>query len=39
MTVRLAINGYGRIGRSVLREIFNNEMTDKFKIVAIILFV
>ncbi len=34
MTVRVAINGYGRIGRMVLRAIYEEKMTD-LKVVAI----
>ena len=35
MSIRVAINGYGRIGRCVLRAIFEDNRTDQFKIVAI----
>ncbi len=35
MTVRVAINGYGRIGRMVLRAIYEYNRTDEIKIVAI----
>jgi glyceraldehyde 3-phosphate dehydrogenase len=35
MTIRIAINGYGRIGRNVLRAIFELGRTDEFDIVAI----
>jgi len=35
MTVRIAINGYGRIGRCVLRSIFENKRLNDFTVVAI----
>ncbi|GGY12208.1 type I glyceraldehyde-3-phosphate dehydrogenase [Paludibacterium paludis] len=35
MTIRIAINGYGRIGRQVLRAIFENNLTDEFEVVAV----
>ncbi|AOS96071.1 D-erythrose-4-phosphate dehydrogenase [Microbulbifer aggregans] len=35
MTIRLAINGYGRIGRSVLRALYESGARDKLQIVAI----
>lgn len=35
MTIKLAINGYGRIGRNVLRALFESGRTDEFEIVAI----
>ncbi len=35
MTIKIAINGYGRIGRNVLRAIFEQGRTDEFDIVAI----
>ncbi|WP_115709320.1 type I glyceraldehyde-3-phosphate dehydrogenase [Legionella sainthelensi] len=35
MTIRVAINGYGRIGRCVLRAIFESKKQDEFEIVAI----
>ncbi|SHF90174.1 erythrose 4-phosphate dehydrogenase [Microbulbifer donghaiensis] len=35
MTVRLAINGYGRIGRSVLRALYESGSRDRMQIVAI----
>lgn len=35
MTIRLAINGYGRIGRQVLRAIYENKLHDDFKVVAV----
>ncbi|SEA12516.1 type I glyceraldehyde-3-phosphate dehydrogenase [Microbulbifer marinus] len=35
MTVRLAINGYGRIGRSVLRALYESGARDRMQIVAI----
>ncbi|OMH25834.1 type I glyceraldehyde-3-phosphate dehydrogenase [Motiliproteus sp. MSK22-1] len=35
MTIRVAINGYGRIGRNVLRALYESDKQDKIKIVAI----
>jgi len=35
MSVKLAINGYGRIGRCVLRALYEGGRTDEFKIVAV----
>ncbi len=35
MTIRVAINGYGRIGRNILRAIYENGYNNKVKIVAI----
>ncbi len=35
MPVRIAINGYGRIGRNILRALFESGRTDEFEIVAI----
>lgn len=35
MTIKVAINGYGRIGRNILRALYENGHTDKIKIVAI----
>ncbi|HEY1130706.1 MAG TPA: type I glyceraldehyde-3-phosphate dehydrogenase [Roseateles sp.] len=35
MTTRIAINGYGRIGRNVLRALFESQRTDDLEIVAI----
>jgi D-erythrose 4-phosphate dehydrogenase len=35
MTYRVAINGYGRIGQSVLRAIYSTPFRSKFRIVAI----
>ncbi len=35
MTIRVAINGYGRIGRCVLRSIFENQRQHDFDVVAI----
>lgn len=35
MTVRVAINGYGRIGRMVLRAIYEYRLEEKIKVVAI----
>jgi D-erythrose 4-phosphate dehydrogenase len=35
MTIRVAINGYGRIGRSVVRALYESNRQDKIKIVVI----
>lgn len=35
MTIRVAINGYGRIGRCILRSIFENKRQSEFNLVAI----
>jgi glyceraldehyde 3-phosphate dehydrogenase len=35
MPIRLAINGYGRIGRNILRAIFESGRTNEFEIVAV----
>lgn len=35
MTIRLAINGFGRIGRCVLRALYERNLQDQLKIVAI----
>ena len=35
MTIRVAINGYGRIGRCILRAIYEYKRQDQFNIVAI----
>ncbi|MBK2124269.1 type I glyceraldehyde-3-phosphate dehydrogenase [Fangia hongkongensis] len=35
MAIKIAINGYGRIGRCVLRAIYEGGLSDQFKIVAI----
>jgi len=35
MTIRVAINGYGRIGRCILRSIFENKLQNQFEVVAI----
>lgn len=35
MTIRVAINGYGRIGRNVLRALYENNRSKEIKIVAI----
>lgn len=35
MTIKIAINGFGRIGRSILRALYETGRTDEFKIVAI----
>jgi len=35
MTIRVAINGYGRIGRNILRAVYESERTDQIRIVAL----
>ncbi|MDF7675341.1 type I glyceraldehyde-3-phosphate dehydrogenase [Neisseriaceae bacterium ESL0693] len=35
MTLKVAINGYGRIGRQILRAIYDYRLRDQFEIVAI----
>ena len=35
MTIKIGINGYGRIGRNVLRALYESGKRDKFQIVAI----
>tara|TARA_Y100000782_G_scaffold28741_1_gene32182 strand:+ start:21699 stop:22727 length:1029 start_codon:yes stop_codon:yes gene_type:complete len=35
LSYRVAINGYGRIGQSVLRAIYENGLQDQFRVVAI----
>ena len=35
MTLRVAINGFGRIGRNVLRALYENGYTDRIEVVAI----
>ncbi|HEY9102762.1 type I glyceraldehyde-3-phosphate dehydrogenase [Chitinimonas sp.] len=35
MTIRIAINGYGRIGRNILRGLYENNRRNEFEIVAI----
>ena len=35
MSVKLAINGYGRIGRCVLRAIYESGRNDEFEILAL----
>ncbi len=35
MTIKVAINGYGRIGRNVLRAVFESGRTDELQIVAL----
>ncbi len=35
MTIKIAINGYGRIGRNVLRALYESRQTKEIKIVAI----
>ncbi len=35
MTIKVAINGYGRIGRNILRAVYESGRTDEFRIVAV----
>ena len=35
MSLRIAINGYGRIGRQVLRAIYENNLRGEFEVVAV----
>jgi glyceraldehyde 3-phosphate dehydrogenase len=35
MTIRVAINGYGRIGRNILRAVYESGRTDEIQIVAV----
>lgn len=35
MTIRVAINGYGRIGRNILRALYESNYRNNIKIVAI----
>ena len=35
MTIKVGINGYGRIGRNILRALYESGRTDEFQIVAI----
>jgi D-erythrose 4-phosphate dehydrogenase len=35
MTIRVAINGFGRIGRNILRAIFENQLQQQVQVVAI----
>ncbi|BBI51757.1 hypothetical protein HORIV_41780 [Vreelandella olivaria] len=35
MTIRVAINGFGRIGRNVLRALYENSYRDRVQVVAI----
>ena len=35
MAIRVAINGYGRIGRNVLRALYENQRRGEFEIVAV----
>ncbi len=35
MTIKVAINGYGRIGRNILRAIYESDRSDEIQIVAI----
>ena len=35
MTIKVAINGYGRIGRNILRALYESGRTNQIRIVAI----
>ena len=35
MTIKVAINGFGRIGRNILRAVYESGRTDEFQIVAV----
>ena len=35
MAIKVAINGYGRIGRCLLRAIYEGGLSDQFQVVAI----
>ena len=35
MTIKIGINGYGRIGRNILRALYESGRTDEFQIVAV----
>jgi glyceraldehyde 3-phosphate dehydrogenase len=35
MTIKVAINGFGRIGRNILRAVYESDRNDEFQIVAI----
>ena len=35
MSVKIAINGYGRIGRNILKALFESDRTNELEIVAI----
>src|SRR3990167_1198799 len=35
MTIKIAINGFGRIGRSVVRALYENHYRDRFELVAV----
>jgi len=35
MAIKIAINGYGRIGRNILRALYESDRTDEFQIVAV----
>ena len=35
MTIRVAINGFGRIGRNIVRALYENDYRDKIQVVAI----
>ena len=38
MTIRIAINGYGRVGRGILRSIYEYNHQDDVTIVAIMIY-
>ena len=35
MSIKLAINGYGRIGRQILRAIYDYNLTHQFEVVGV----
>ena len=35
MSINIAINGFGRVGRNVVRALYENGSTDEFNLVAI----
>jgi len=35
MAIKLAINGFGRIGRNIVRALYESGLSDEIKIVAI----
>lgn len=35
MTIRIAINGFGRIGRNIVRALYENNYRDRIQVVAI----
>lgn len=35
MTIKVAINGYGRIGRNILRALYERKLNDQIQVVAI----